>query len=306
MNEPEQTTQKDLQLTVPVKPPEPTKKPSQQQRFEDLIGRAKLTNHEVSEVARVLANRLAALSENDAKQYAIFKDLGPRLDRLERAVFDTVGKDGTPQSGIARSLRDTQITIGTMQRNLTEVHLHNQAMRQLVPWLVKQMTLSLVAADLGESGHPMPKHEEINTQYELFLTELVAAGEKAVEYQKTIEQVARESRNCHNCVSWKNVLLEGQDVGCQRKFVQVRCQKCLFLVPKPVRPMAITDKCPKCQTALIRESDTIPVTNYCATYQPSMSSIRQGCLDKGVPKEIVDTVFPEVTPDAPSQEATPA
>lgn len=303
MNDPEQTTKNDLKLIVPTNHPEPTKKPSQQQRFEDLIGRAKLTNHEVSEIARVLANRISALSENDAKQYTIFKELGPRMDRLERAVFDTVGKDGTPQPGLARSLRDTQLTIGTMQRNLTEVHLHNQAMRQLVPWLTSRVTALVMGTDQLMRGYPLPTMPEINQVYEGFLKDLVAAGEKAVEYQKTIEQVARESRNCHNCVSWKNVVMEGQEAGCQRKFVQVRCQKCLFLVPKPVTPMAILDKCPKCQTALIRESDTIPVTNYCATYQPSMSMIRQGCLDKGIPKEIVDTVFPEVTPAAP-EEAT--
>lgn len=267
-----------------------------------LLSQPKLSNREAAEAVGILANRQAALSENDAKLHRILSDFGLRLDRLERAVFDTKDKDGDLTPGLARSLRQTQLTLGTVQRNLTEVHLHNQIMRRLVGWLIEQITLSLCAANLGESGHPMPKLADINSKYEAIQAEIVAEGEKAVEYQKQIEEVATSCRNCQSCSRWRSIAMPGRDAGCTLKLVQVRCSKCSFLFPKPVDPMSIADKCPKCHAALIRQTDTLPVVNYCVNFDPSLDALRHACLERGVPESIIDAVFPKDSTDA---DATP-
>ena len=67
-------------------------------------------------------------------------------------------------------------------------------------------------------------------------------------------------------------------------------------------------QCPKCSTQLMRETTTGPYSLLCANYEPDIEGLRRACLEKGVPEQIVKTIFPpQKEPDAtPVQEGAPA
>lgn len=252
----------------------------------DLLAQPKLTNRESADAIRIIANRQMATAENITKIYNAMKEVGKHLDRLEKAVFDT--KEGeTLRPGIARSLRETQLTVGTLQRNLTEVHLHNQVMRRLLPWLSERMSSTFARKTIEDTP---PTIEEINATYQALLEDLVQQGEKAAAYQDQIEEVITKSRHCMGCAWWRELVAPGVEPGCQRKFIQVKCPSCSTLIPKPLNPNALGN-CPKCQAELFRMTLS-PTTLYCANYDPSIAALRQSCLEKGVPAEVVDVVFP--------------
>lgn len=263
---------------------EPSKAESHLNR---LLSQPKLTNREAAEAIAILANRAAALSQNDARLHRILSEFGPRLDRLDRAVFDSRDETGKVSAGLARSLQQTQFSLGTVQRNLSEVHLHNQVMRRLVAWLVGR----------AHDGLPFCSIEDVNSKYSEMLRELVNEGEKVAAYEVLVEKANKATLGCQSCRSWRSVATPGADVGCTRKLVQVRCQKCGFLFPKPVDPMHIHDSCPKCGTALVRQHGSVTM---CASFDRSITTLRQACLDMGVPADVLDLVFK--TEDANAEE----
>jgi hypothetical protein len=172
----------------------------------------------------------------------------------------------------------------------------NQVMRQILPWAGEW---------LGKYGR-MPTIEEYNVKYAEFAKILVAEGEKAAAYQQFIENAVKEARNCKGCKMWRSLSIAGQEPGCSRNLIQVKCPKCTDLVPMPQSPSSL-GKCPKCEAQLLRETSVVPYALFCQNYEPDLDAIRQGCLQKGIPAEIVEAVFPtQKEPNATVEEGAAA
>lgn len=253
--------------------------------FDALINKKKLTNVETAEALRIVVRRLKQTNENELSLQKQNAELGQRIDRLEGLILDSPKEGGGVRVGLARSLQATQQEMTHVGGKLSKVFLSNQTIRQMFPWIGKQLGLS---------------EEDVTKMYASIHDQLKEEGDAAAVAWPKAQEIGERQYRCAGCALWKDapaIEAPGVDMtaGCTQKAVQVKCPRCGHLHGLPVLPMDIKGECVKCKTSLMREvelPDDRGTRTMCQQFKPDTGKLREALATAKIPQNLIDQIAP--------------